>query len=121
MAISIRKQQDLLIKAILNCIAEWKTNNPNKDEPLWVAKGTTVDEIEWQSDTSLNDEVETEFDRLKDEWAAQEYARNRAAEYPNLGDQLDMIYKDNKNSTTTHADAVEVVKAKWPKDNSGPK
>jgi len=28
---------------------------------------------------------------------------------------LDMIYKDNKNSTTTHADAVEAVKAKFPK------
>jgi hypothetical protein len=37
-----------------------------------------------------------------------------------MGDQLDMIYKDKKNSTTTHADAVEVVKTKWPKDNSGP-
>lgn len=52
---------------------------------------------------------------------ALEYARNRAAEYPSNGDQWDMIYKDNKNSTTTHADAVEAVKTKWPKDNSGPK
>ena len=32
-----------------------------------------------------------------------------------------MIYHDMKNSTTTHADAVEKVKDKWPKDNSGPK
>jgi hypothetical protein len=31
-----------------------------------------------------------------------------------------MIYKDTKNSTTTHADAVEAIKTKWPKDNSGP-
>jgi len=59
-------------------------------------------------------EVEAEYD-------AQEYARNRELEYPSTGDQLDMIYKDNKNSTTTHADAVEAVKTKWPKDNSGPK
>ncbi len=55
------------------------------------------------------------------EWDAQEYARNRELEYPSTGDQLDMMYKDNKNSTTTHADAVEAVKTKWPKDNSGPK
>jgi hypothetical protein len=48
------------------------------------------------------------------------YARNRAAEYPSQGDQNDMMYKDTKNSTTTHADAVEAVKTKWPKDNSGP-
>jgi len=51
---------------------------------------------------------------------AQLYARNRAAEYPSNGDQWDMIYKDNLNSTTTHKDAVEAVKTKWPKDNSGP-
>jgi hypothetical protein len=51
---------------------------------------------------------------------AQAYARNRAAEYPSQGDQNDMMYKDTKNSTTTHADAVEAIKTKWPKDNSGP-
>lgn len=43
------------------------------------------------------------------------YDMERARAYPSVGDQLDMIYKDNKNNTTTHADAVEVVKAKYPK------
>ena len=47
------------------------------------------------------------------------YQKYRAHSYPSVGDQLDMIYRDNKNSTTTHADAVEAIKAKWPKDNSG--
>jgi len=65
-------------------------------------------------------EIDAELVRMNTEWDAQEYARNRAAAYPNMGDQMDMIYKDMKNSTTTHADAVEVVKTKWPKDNSGP-
>ena len=65
-------------------------------------------------------ELKTEKDRLEAEYVAQEYARNRATAYPSNGDQWDMIYKDNKNSTTTHADAVEAVKTKWPKDNSGP-
>ena len=58
--------------------------------------------------------------KAQSDFDTQEYARNRAAEYPSTGDQLDMMYKDNKNSTTTHADAVEAVKTKWPKDNSGP-
>ena len=48
------------------------------------------------------------------------YADRRRDEYPIIGDQMDMIYKDMKNSTTTHATAVEAVKTKWPKDNSGP-
>ena len=66
------------------------------------------------------EEIDAEVTRLQAEYDAQAYARNREAEYPSTGDQLDMMYKDTKNSTTTHADAVETVKTKWQKDNSGP-
>ena len=68
------------------------------------------------TEKSLTDalaEQQSDFDAL-------EYARNRQLEYPPTGDQWDMVYKDMKNSTTTHADAVEAVKTKWPKDGSGP-
>ena len=68
----------------------------------------------------MSEEVEAELSRVLAEDIAQKYARNRAPEYPSNGDQWDMIYKDNLNGTTTHKDAVEVVKTKWPKDNSGP-
>ena len=78
-------------------------------------------DIEGNPVTVDEDKVATEIARLQAEYDAQEYARNRALDYPSSGDQWDMIYKDNKNGTTTHADAVEAVKAKWPKDNSGPK
>ena len=67
-----------------------------------------------------DEEANTKLASMISDFDAQEYARNRATEYPSNGDQWDMIYKDNKNGTTTHADAVEVVKTKWPKDNSGP-
>jgi hypothetical protein len=78
--------------------------------------------INWRGGTApiSEAEIQTEMTRLQAEFDAQAYARNRAAEYPSQGDQNDMMYKDTKNSTTTHADAVEVVKTKWPKDNSGP-
>ena len=59
--------------------------------------------------------ITTEITRLQAEYDAQEYARNRQAEYPSIGDQMDMIYKDMKNGTSTHADAVEVGKTKYPK------
>ena len=65
-------------------------------------------------------EIKTVMDRMQAEYDVQAYARNRRSEYPSNGDQWDMIYKDMKNSTTTHKDAVEIVKTKWPKDNSGP-
>ena len=60
-------------------------------------------------------EIDAELKRLQDEYDAQEYARKRKLAYPSIGDQLDMIYKDMKNNTTTHADAVEAVKTKYPK------
>ena len=52
-------------------------------------------------------------------WEAQEYARNRQAEYPDMGSQLNKIYDDGV--TMWKSDMVAPVKAKWPKDNSGPK
>ena len=58
--------------------------------------------------------------KQQSDFDADAYARSRRLEYPSTGDQMDMIYKDMKNSTTTHAGAVEAVKTKWPKDNSGP-
>ncbi len=64
-------------------------------------------------------EIDAEIKRLEDEWVSQEYARNRKAEYDAL-DQFEMQYDDKKNSTTTWDDAIEAIKAKWPKDNSGP-
>ena len=84
---------------------------------------TDLSTTELSSGESLKftfEDATTELASLKAEYDAQAYARNRAEEYPSSGDQMDMIYKDNKNSTTTHADAVEAVKTKWPKDNSGP-
>ena len=88
----------------------------------WLINYDTYESIEWVSDYTppSKTDVETAVGVIKSAWDAQEYARNRASAYPSIGDQLDMIYKDTKNSTTTHADAVEVVKTKWPKDNSGP-
>jgi hypothetical protein len=43
------------------------------------------------------------------------YADKRRVAYDSIGDQLDMIYKDNLNGTTTHKTSVESVKAKFPK------
>jgi hypothetical protein len=77
-------------------------------------------DIDGNSITLDNSKITIELNKLEAKYVTQAYARNRAAEYPSQGDQNDMMYKDTKNSTTTHADAVEAVKTKWPKDNSGP-
>ncbi|NWJ43992.1 hypothetical protein HX837_07330 [Marine Group I thaumarchaeote] len=82
--------------------------------------GTIIEWLTPDIPQSSEAEIDAQVVIEKSEYDAQAYARERASAYPSNGDQWDMIYKDNKNSTTTHADAVEVVKTKWPKDNSGP-
>ena len=56
---------------------------------------------------------------MQDEWDAKDYARNRRSEYHALN-QFELISDDAINGTTTHKDAIEAIKTKWPKDNSGP-
>lgn len=38
-------------------------------------------------------EIDAEFKRLQDEFDAQAYARTRQGQYPEIGDQLDDLYK----------------------------
>jgi len=64
-------------------------------------------------------EIDAEIKRLQAEYDSQEYARNRKAEY-NALNQLELMSDDSINDTTTHKDAIVAIKAKWPKDNSGP-
>ena len=52
------------------------------------------------------------------EYDAQAYARNRQQDYPDMGSQLNKIYDDGV--TKWKSEMVDPVKAKWPKDNSGP-
>ena len=56
--------------------------------------------------------------RLQAEYDAQAYSRNRQADYPDWGTQLNKIYDDG--ITKWKSEMVDPVKAKWPKDNSGP-
>ena len=86
----------------------------------WALIGDSLDWHDKKQTEPTQAEIDAEVIRLQAEFTAKQYQRDRASEYPSQGDQMDMIYKDNKNSTTTHADAVEAVKTKWPKDNSGP-
>jgi hypothetical protein len=84
--------------------------------------GDDYDTIEWNAGTAeiSKADIDAKIVELESEWTAKEYARNRASAYDSIGNQLDMIYKDNLNGTTTHKDSVEAVKTKWPKDNTGP-
>jgi hypothetical protein len=61
------------------------------------------------------EELLKKFEDMQASLAPTEYIRSRASAYDSIGNQLDMIYKDNLNGTTTHKESVEAVKAKYPK------
>ena len=75
---------------------------------------------------SVNNErrefTDAEYDQAKidlgnSKWEAQQfgYIQARQEAYGSIADQLDMIYWDGKNSTTTFQDHVDAVKAAHPK------
>ncbi len=69
----------------------------------------SVSEKEW---------IDNKYDEFLAEHNAQEYARKRKEEYPDWGTQLNKIYDDGL--TKWKSEMVDPIKAKWPKDNSGP-
>ena len=85
--------------------------------------GVTVENgiINWHGEINppSNEEVTNKADELQKKHNEQEYARNRKADYPDWGTQLNKIYDDGL--TKWKSEMVDPVKAKWPKDNSGPK
>jgi len=74
--------------------------------------------IEWvnepENPSSLA-QVNTKLEELQAEYDAQEYARNRKAEYDALN-QFELISDDEANGTTTHKDAIAAIKTKYPKE-----
>ena len=74
-----------------------------------------VDTLIWE-DTDVTQPslgaIGTEVARLQAEYDAQEYSRNRAADYPSIADQLDTLYHGGIDAWKAE---VKVVKDKYPK------
>ena len=60
-------------------------------------------------------ELTTELASMQAAFDAAEYKRKREAEYPSVQEQLDMLYHDQADSTTTFKTAIKAVKDKYPK------
>lgn len=58
--------------------------------------------------------IQAEVQRLQAEYDSQEYARLRKAEYDKLN-QFEMQFNDQRDGTTTWVDAINAIKAKFPK------
>ena len=88
----------------LNSNAELKCNNDD------------IDSIKWLNGTKEipKDEILAEVKRLQPEYDAQEYARTRKPLYPDIGDQLDDLYKQGAFSDEMAA-KIKKVKDDNPK------
>jgi hypothetical protein len=84
----------------------------------WEITGNTYDALVWKStiiSKPSEQELLLEIIKLQAEYDAKQYQRDRAPEYPTMQEQLDMQYWDAINGTTTWQDAINAVKAKYPK------
>lgn len=77
-------------------------------------KGNTIIWHDTNQTQPTDAEIETEITRLKTEYNNAQYARNRKEEYPNIGDQLDDLFKANAFSTEMTA-KIQAIKDKYPK------
>ena len=83
-------------------------------------EGDDINKITWMNGATPipKADIQAKANELQTEYETQEYARNRRRDYPDVEEQLNKIYDDGL--TKWKAEMVDPVKAKWPKDNSGP-
>ena len=60
-------------------------------------------------------EIAIDIDAINNWYDHDQYQYDRASAYPSIQEQLDMLYWDSVNGTTTWADAIAQVKADYPK------
>ena len=102
---------------ILNAIVALKPNS------RFSIEGITVDGISWHDGKPTNITNQQILDKqaeLQADYDAKEYQRARsrppqAGGYPTIEDQLDMLWHDKKNDTTTWQDAIQAIKDAHPK------
>lgn len=80
----------------------------------WVLRGDDLEWLDTKQTRPTDAEIAAEVTRLQAEYDAQEYARQRAPEYPPIGDQLDALFKAGAFPADMAA-KIQAVKDKYPK------
>ena len=78
-----------------------------------------INTITWENDTPPipKELILAKVAELQAEYEANQYQRDRAKAYPTIQEQLDMQYWDKINGTNNWQDAINAVKAQYPKGN----
>ena len=87
-----------------------KSLHPNAK---WIMRGGDIEWLSDDIDQPTDAEITAEQERLQAEYDANEYQRNRAAEYPSVIDQLDDIYHNGIDGWKA---TIKETKDKYPKE-----
>ena len=100
----------MIIEAILkiNPIAQVTVNAEDINQITWL-NGTTPISKEL---------ILAKVAELQAEYEANQYQRDRAKNYPSIQEQLDLQYWDKINGTNNWQDAINAIKAQYPKENN---
>jgi basic membrane lipoprotein Med (substrate-binding protein (PBP1-ABC) superfamily) len=76
-----------------------------------------INQITWENGTPpiSKELILAKVAELQAEYEANQYQRDRAKAYPTIQEQLDMQYWDKINGTNNWQDAINAVKAQYPK------
>ena len=101
-----------IAKAIkeINPSAQFKYSNQDFSTLTWLNGTTPISQAD----------IEAKQAELQIEYDAKQYQRDRTVQpenggYPPIGDQMDMIYHDQVDGTTTFKDAIQAIKDAHPK------
>jgi len=103
-------------------LAQWKTQLKKSNPTLTkMVDGVSIELTSAEYKKTIDEWAQSSFDQeiaanIKENGGkSPNYAQYRVEAYPSIGDQLDMQYHDSVNGTTTWADAIATVKAKYAK------
>ena len=85
-----------------------------KPNAEWVLRGDKLEWFDKKQTKPTDSEIDAEVKKLQAEYDAKAYQRSRKPEYPDIGDQLDDLYKAGAFSDDMTA-KIKAVKDKYPK------
>ena len=78
----------------------------------WVLRGDSLEWVDTEQTQPTDAEITAEIARLQADYEAKEYQRQRAAAYPSMADQLDLLYHGGMDAWKA---AITAVKEEFPK------
>ena len=93
----------------MNTVNALQSLRPNAQ---WVIRGDDLEWLDTEQTQPTDAEITAEVARLQADYEAKEYQRQRAAAYPSIADQLDLLYHGGMEAWKA---AITAVKQEFPK------